>query len=232
MATSKELRIKNLRALVTEFKTADAVAQRAVTAPMYLSQILNGALSSTGKPRGIGDALARRLEQGCGKEIGWMDAFHLDATHVPFDQNVVPASVGARAIPVISAVQAGSMRDMDSPYEPGDGYAIEYTDDKLSKWAFALDIEGLSMMSEFRPGDRVIIDPELAPNPGDFVVAKNGGSQATFKKYRPRGVDASGNEIFELVPLNDDFPTLRSDETKLQVIGVMTEHRKRYRRAG
>lgn len=76
MATSKELRIENLRALVREFKTADAVAQRAATAPMYLSQIINGAKSSTGKPRGVGDALARRLEQGCGKEIGWMDRPH------------------------------------------------------------------------------------------------------------------------------------------------------------
>lgn len=76
MATSKELRIENLRSLVAEFKTADAVAQRAATAPMYLSQILNGAKSATGKARGVGDALARRLEQGCGKEVGWMDKPH------------------------------------------------------------------------------------------------------------------------------------------------------------
>jgi SOS-response transcriptional repressor LexA len=76
MATSKELRIENLRALVAEFKTADEVATRAGTAPMYLSQILNGSKSSTGTPRGVGDALARKLEQGCGKEVGWLDIPH------------------------------------------------------------------------------------------------------------------------------------------------------------
>jgi len=76
MATSKELRTENLRALVAEFKTADEVAKRAGTAPMYLSQILNGSKSSTGTPRGVGDALARKLENGCGKEIGWMDRPH------------------------------------------------------------------------------------------------------------------------------------------------------------
>jgi hypothetical protein len=76
MATSKELRLENLRALVAEFKTIDAVAQRASTAPVYLSQILNGAKSSTGTARGIGDALARKLEAGCGKETGWMDRPH------------------------------------------------------------------------------------------------------------------------------------------------------------
>jgi SOS-response transcriptional repressor LexA len=149
-----------------------------------------------------------------------------------FDENVKPAPMGTRPIPVISAVQAGALRDMDSPYEPGDGYAIEYTDDMgLSRWTFALDIEGQSMMPEFRPGDRVIVDPEVSPNPGDFVVARNTSDQATFKKYRPRGIDHSGNMIFELVPLNDDYPTLRSDTEHLIVLGVLMEHRKKYRRS-
>ena len=148
----------------------------------------------------------------------------------PFDENVKPAAIGARPIPVISAVQAGALTDMESPYPPGAGYAYEYTDQDLSAWAFALDIEGLSMMPEFRPGDRIIVDPEITPNPGDFVVGKNGKAQATFKKYRPRGIDVNGNEVFELVPLNDDYATLRSDTEKLIIIGVMTEHRKKYRR--
>jgi SOS-response transcriptional repressor LexA len=229
MTTVKELRLENLRSLVAEFKTADAVAQRAQTAPMYLSQILNGAKSSTGNARGIGDKLARKLEEGCGKEVGWMDRPHRNVA-AQFDENVVPAAVGLRPVPVISSVQAGALRDMESPYPPGAGYAYEYTDQDLSAWAFALDVEGLSMLPDFRPGDRIIVDPDMAPNPGDFVVARNGSAQATFKKYRPRGIDAAGNEIFELVPLNDDYPTLRSDTELLSVIGVVTEHRKKLRR--
>lgn len=229
MTTVKELRIENLRALVAEFKTADAVAQRAQTAPMYLSQILNGAKSSTGNARGVGDKLARKLEEGCGKEIGWMDKPHRPVA-AQFDENVVPVTMGLRPVPVISSVQAGALRDMESPYPPGAGYAYEYTDQDLSAWAFALDVEGLSMLPDFRPGDRIIVDPDMAPNPGDFVVARNGSAQATFKKYRPRGIDAAGNEIFELVPLNEDYPTLRSDTELLSVIGVVTEHRKKLRR--
>lgn len=231
MATSKELRLENLRALVAEFKTADAVAQRAGTAPMYLSQILNGAKSATGSARGVGDKLARKLEEGCGKEVGWMDKPHDVAVGTgAFDENVRPVRVGMRPIPVISSVQAGALRDMDAPYPPGVGYAYEYTDQDLSAWAFALDVEGVSMAPQFQPGDRIIVDPELAPNPGDFVVARNGSEQATFKKYRPRGIDAHGEMIFELVPLNEDYPTLRSDTERLVVIGVVTEHRKKLRR--
>lgn len=147
-----------------------------------------------------------------------------------FDENVLPAPAGMRSVPVISSVQAGALRDMESPYPPGSGYAVEYTDQTLSRWAFALEVDGLSMAPQFQPGDRIIVDPDLAPNPGDFVVARNGSEQATFKKYRPRGIDANGNMIFELIPLNEDYPTLRSDAERLVVIGVVTEHRKKLRR--
>lgn len=147
-----------------------------------------------------------------------------------FDQNVIPATIGKRPIPVISAVQAGALTEMTDPYLPGAGFAIEYVDDDFSRWAFALEIEGDSMLPEFKPGDRVLFEPELAPNPGDYVIARNGKNEATFKKYRPRGIDAQGNVIFELTPLNDDFAAVRSDETPLQVIAVMVEQRKKFRR--
>lgn len=144
--------------------------------------------------------------------------------------NVTPVALGKRPIPVISAVQAGAMTEMTTPYPPGAGYAVEYVDDDFSRWAFALTIEGDSMLPDFRPGDRVLIEPELAPNPGDYIICKNGKSEATFKKYRLRGIDDNGNEIFDAVPLNPDYQTLHSDTDRLQIIGVMVEHRRRIRR--
>ncbi|KAG1243050.1 hypothetical protein G6F65_022664 [Rhizopus arrhizus] len=81
----------------------------------------------------------------------------------------------------------------------------------------------------FNEGDIVVIDPEVEPLPGDFVVAKNGEHEATFKKYRPRGVTERGAVVFELVPLNPDYPSLRSDISAIQIIGTMVEHR-RYRK--
>ncbi|MGI4717237.1 MAG: S24 family peptidase [Janthinobacterium lividum] len=232
MSTIELIHRHNLQLLAKEFGGVAAVAAKIGCSSSQYSQWMNGSENSgTGKPRGMRPSSARRIEKATGKPEGWMDREHPgDEASQAFDENVKPAPIGARPIPVISAVQAGALTDMESPYSPGAGYAYEYTDQDLSEWAFALDIEGVSMLPEFRPGDRIIVDPEISPNPGDFVVAKNGTAQATFKKYRPRGIDSAGNEIFELVPLNDDYPTLRSDDHKLIVIGVMTEHRKKYRR--
>lgn len=143
--------------------------------------------------------------------------------------NVMPAQIGARKVPVISAIQAGMWAEIADNFAPGDADDWLMTDLELSASAFALTIRGDSMLPEFNPGDRVIIDPEVAPHPGDFVAAKNGEQEATFKKYRPRGMDAQGNMVFELVPLNEDYPTLRSDVQPIRIAGTMVEHRK-YRR--
>lgn len=147
-----------------------------------------------------------------------------------FDKNARPIPLGTRAIPVISAIQAGAMREITVPYAVGDGYATIYVDDSYSQWAFGLEIDGNSMAPDYLPGDIVIIEPEWSPRPGDCVAARNGKQEATFKKYRLRGSNSEGNDIFELVPINDNYPTVRSDETPLTIIGVMAELRRKTRR--
>jgi SOS-response transcriptional repressor LexA len=143
--------------------------------------------------------------------------------------NIKPASIGYQRIPMIDYVRAGAWTGISDPYMPGDAYEWLMTDLNLSDVAFALEIKGDSMLPDFKEGDRVIIDPLVSPQPGDFVVAKNGDQEATFKKYRPRGTNERGELIFELVPLNDDYPSMRSDITPIEIVGTMVEHR-RYRR--
>lgn len=143
--------------------------------------------------------------------------------------NVLSARIGSRRIPLIDYVQAGVWTAVADTFQPGDAEDWLLTDLDLSGQAFALQIKGDSMRPDFNPGDRVIIDPDVQPQAGDFVVAKNGDEEATFKKYRARGTNDAGSTIFELVPLNPDFETLRSDERPIRIVGVMVEHRK-YRR--
>lgn len=145
-----------------------------------------------------------------------------------FGQDLEPAPIGGRMVPIISEVQAGMWREIrDSPQAA----EMLLTDLSLGAHAFALTIRGDSMLPDFRDGDRVIIDPDVRPSPGDYVVAINGGNAATFKKYRERGIGAAGETVFELVPLNPDYPTLRSDVEQIDIIGTMMEHRKYRRRS-
>lgn len=183
----------------------------------YLSEKYN-------EGRSIGERVARQIEVDLGLPHGYLDTPH------PLISNIAPASIGERRIPLLNYVQAGDFADCGQNFTMED---VEYllTDLDLSDRAFALQIKGDSMLPEFKEGDRIIVDCEISPRPGDFVVAKNSDQEATFKKYRLLRIDESGQEIFELTPLNEDYPSMRSDQHRIQIIGTMVEHRKYYRRS-
>src|SRR5471030_1335310 len=235
------IRRKNLRAVISA-RTKGNVAQFARETGIDEARLSLVLSEKYRDGKNFGEKSARTIELAAGLAPLSLDTVETTGgvTHgkLPtfsprqdaFDVNARPAAIGKRAIPVISAIQAGALREITEPYELGDGFATLYTDDDYSKWAFGLVIEGDSMSPEFRDGDLVIIEPDWEPRPGEYVAAKNGREEATFKKYRPRGIDAQGNEVFELAPLNEDYPTLRSDTTSLKIIGVMAEHRRRSRR--
>lgn len=132
------------------------------------------------------------------------------------------------SIPIISWVQAGAWREIVDNFPVGgaDDYIMAHK--QHGPHTFACRIVGNSMEPEFREHDVVVIDPDVQPNPGDYVVARNTENAATFKKYRPRGI-VDGREVFELIPLNEDYPALRSDHQPIQIIGTMVEHT-RFRR--
>ncbi|KLU15018.1 MULTISPECIES: LexA family protein [Xenorhabdus] len=158
--------------------------------------------------------------------IGIAKALKCDAGWLMTGDNFQPLNeVNTRKIPLISYVQAGSLA-RNNPISDCDG-SLEYimTDMHWSERAFALRIDGDSMEPDFKAGDIVVIDPEIYPNPGEFVVAANCEQEATFKKYRPTAINIDGTQHFELIPLNSDYPILDSQKLKLTIIGTMVEHR-------
>lgn len=214
------IRLDALRREIRHFPTLVAFARKYGLDSTYLSQLLNG-------HRNLGEKAARNLEV----KLGWpprsMDR-PLDESGEEADGYDRPPP-GLRRVPRISFVQAGVWTEAVDPYAQGAGDDYLLTQLDLGPQAFALTVRGESMEPEFKEGDSIIIDPDVKPSPGDFVVAKNAQEEATFKKYRPRGVNEQGEQVIELVPLNDDFPSLRSDYTPLFIIGTMMEHR-RYRK--
>lgn len=181
-----------------------------------------------GKTKAFTAANNQKAANLLGVSAEWLATGETDQ-FVKNKSNVTPSRMGEKRIPLISYVQAGVWTDVVDNYAPGDADEFLLTDLELSGNAFALEIKGDSMLTEFKPGDRVIIDPAVAPQPGDYVVAKNGEDEATFKKYRPRSVNERGDVVFELVPLNEDYPSIRSDVAPIRIVGTMVEHRK-YRR--
>ncbi|ESZ52798.1 MULTISPECIES: XRE family transcriptional regulator [unclassified Mesorhizobium] len=135
------------------------------------------------------------------------------------------------AAPLISRVTAGSWSPViaEQPLPP-DTQAFEIHWEPAG-YAFSLEIDGDSMLPEFQSGDVIIVDTGLRPLPGDCVVAAiESEEEATFKKYRPRGLDDNGQPIIELYPLNPDYPTLTiSAKNPGRIVGTMNEHR-RFRR--
>ncbi|MGL5597932.1 MAG: LexA family protein [Aeromonas sp.] len=154
----------------------------------------------------------------------------IDGTIVSDEPNMELTQIGSQPIPIISYVQAGVWTETSEIRSYDGNISYLTTDLDLGPRAFAIVIRGNSMESEFVEGDQVLIDPDEPLHPGNFVVAKNGEEEATFKKYRPRGYGEDGQEVFELVPLNDDYPTMRSDRQPIQIIGSMVEHRRRRKR--
>lgn len=92
---------------------------------------------------------------------------------------------------------------------------------ECSSETFALRVDGDSMQPEFNHGVIIIVDPERAVKPGDFVIAKyDGDNEATFKKYVK---DGSG---FSLMPLNQMYDKIQVTE-RTKILGVVIEQQAR-----
>ncbi len=84
-----------------------------------------------------------------------------------------------------------------------------------SENSFYLRIEE-NLCSPIQRGRSGLIDPDIVPTPGKFVVAINGDNEATFKQYKELRFTKTPERIphFELVPLNPMFPNIKITQPK------------------
>lgn len=106
----------------------------------------------------------------------------------PIDTSHINTSDGPEVkgrIPVISWIQAGEFCEATDLFAPGDADEWVLCTRNHSKSTYALKIKGVSMEPRFFEGDIVIIDPEIEPTSGKFVVAKKTGyNEVTFKQFQ------------------------------------------------
>ncbi len=74
-----EIRRANLMALIDDYKTQAYFAERIGKPASYVSQLKKG-LTPKGKPVGMGNNVARDIEQALNLPFGWMDRLHDDGT--------------------------------------------------------------------------------------------------------------------------------------------------------
>lgn len=115
-----------------------------------------------------------------------------------------PFPIAGRLVPVISWVQAGSWTTVESV--PAGTQFEEWLppNPKCGKNGYGLTVVGESMLPDFRPGDKIYVNPDFQTNDlktGDLVIVScEGDLEATFKKL----IVESGNMYLQ--PLNPDWP--------------------------
>jgi len=121
-------------------------------------------------------------------------------------------------VPVISWVQAGEFTE--AVESRGAEEWVE-TSAPVLRHTFALRVKGDSMEPEFPAGVIVVVEPDLEPNPGDYVVVRNGGGEATFKQLVRDGED------WYLKPINPRYPIKPLGHS--HIVGVVREMIKKFR---
>ena len=172
-----ERRLKNLEVAIKEAGSATKLAAAAGTDPAYLSQLRTRRKTPKGKQRGIGDDLARKIEKGMGKELGWMDVDHSkddDATEQ------------VRPIPVIGQVLIAEGN------ASGDASAMDYEIKKIDGWikpickdpdAYAVHVQGHGLEDRVHSGEYLIIEPNHPVEPGDDVEIVTKEGEWMVKRY-------------------------------------------------
>ena len=163
------------------------------------------------------------------KVMQMLRAYHADIQEFMRDtgfltQNVEPAHAGAnRKIPVVSWVMAGKWTEASDAFQPGDAEEWIETDTQGTH-VFALRVKGDSMEPEFNEGDIIIVNPNSRAASGDYVIAKNGENEATFKQYK------KFDNAKVLHPLNPKYPDIvLKKDLGYRIVGVVMEKKKRYK---
>ena len=180
----EQVRFRNLELLITEAGSVAELARTAGTNNSYLSQVRHRTRTPNGTPRRVGDALAEMLERGMQKPEGWMDEPHEQEAPDAGTGHSLYGEADTRSLcPLISWVQAGEWTETSRNPVPEYEAKLVPCPVRCSRRTFVLQVHGISMEPQFREGDLIFVDPEVAPAHGKYVVVRlDGSDETTFKQ--------------------------------------------------
>jgi len=177
-------RTAQLRRLITEFGGQTALSAKVGVSPAQLGQYLGGY-------RNLGEKVARKIEHGAGKPVGWLDT--------PGGDAAASAAV-TRCVPLISWAFAKNWCDTSDPGTAEDWLACPV---KHGPRTYALRVKGDAMSSpgnkpSFDDGDLIFVDPDRqAMHRSPVVVCLPGAHEAAFRRLLVDG----GIQMLEAINL-------------------------------
>lgn len=128
----------------------------------------------------------------------------------PVPEGTVGVNMASQSsmVPILSWVAAGSWSNVEAvTFEDAIGKAPRPAN--LSKFGFALRVQGQSMLPEFKPSEIIYVEPQtgfLALKDSDLVIVQcNDDKEATFKQL----VLGETSDDMYLRPLNPNWPEQR-----------------------
>jgi len=137
--------------------------------------------------------------------------------------NIASGQPILQKVPVISWIQAGGWQDVDEQFHPDDAEDWIHTTATSHPKAFALVVKGDSMEPLFLEGETIIVDPGREAMNGNYIIAKNGDNEATFKQ-----LVVDGPNVY-LRPLNTElYKQWDMTGVEFRIIGVVVAKEQRY----
>lgn len=176
MGTAAETRYENFMALLHREEQDGGkhgakvrFGEKTQMSPSLVSQIAS-------KHRGIGDEIARRLEQAYDLKRGQMDMPGLGS----FQPG--PSVGDPKGVPIVGRAmlgQDGYFVEEEHPTGYGDGVVPHPTSDKN---AYSLRVQGESMAPAILSGWLIVVEPSTAPVVGEYVHILTKSGQHMIKK--------------------------------------------------
>lgn len=163
-------------------------------------------------------SVALKFARGLGVPVARFSprlAAELAAAGIPADLQVTGpiGIIRASQIPVVGTARGGDdgyYIEIDYPAGHGDGY-VSYPTKRSN--AYALRLKGDSMRPRIKPGEYVIIEPDVPCRPGDEVLVKTKGGRSMIKVLHSQ---RSG--FVELLSLNDEHKPITIDVADIELM--------------
>lgn len=190
------------------------LARASGTPKSHLSAILAGR-------RGLGDELAERLAEICGKPRDWFDRSQADVpvntAHPPLrGKESFAADVTKSAlVPLLTAATVVHMAlPNDAPFWAEHSHVRADRGGPVAQSVKAWMVDDSSMLPMLKPGDVVFVDPSVPPAPGKIVLCECAG-EVMLREY----VAIAGG-VFQARALAPGYAALRSDVDGVKVLAT------------